>query len=229
MRQVKLLSLLSLAGFWIASTACTITAPDKGKESDTDTDSDSDADTDTDTDTDTDADTDDDSGGFSGDTALIQFGYRGEATVGNDYVGVESMYFDVFQGGPSYIGMELCTWTWDMANVSDTFSAPCEDADGNACDFAFSLAGTNGSDRTGTYCTSLLKSLPPTETAFSYGAIEDFYYAGTGYGPALLYYSVSYKQWSQNYYVTWNASSGDLVYNWPGNVYWISTKVLDSL
>ena len=72
----------------------------------------------------------------------------------------------------------------------------CSDADGNPCDFEFTLQGTNGVELPGSDCGLFFSSLPSTTGEFSYGYLSDYQYLGNSYGSFMMQFDDYNNVWS---------------------------------
>jgi hypothetical protein len=124
---------------------------------------------------------------------LSRYGTASVDEIAGTYDGVESVSF---VGTPS--GWLVCEWTWTMldwdhdptAVGGNPFLTPCFDPDLNACDWSFTVHGSDGQQTGGTDCA--FYGLTPTASLnfgpYGYGWTENYSAGGVSYGPSQMYY-----------------------------------------
>lgn len=175
-----------------------------GCASDSDKPVDADADADTDSDADSDSDADVDTADSS--SEILAIGYAGIATVTMDppaYTdAIEILYADLYNfDGASLTPIEtLCAYQWDIAETTDAVYDgaldSCADANGADCDFAFTIAASNGAIVDGTKCDNVF-DLSGQETwgPYAYGYHPAFFDGTDDQGPALVFYDSTNLVW----------------------------------
>ena len=167
---------------------------DDGITGDDDDDDTGDDDDDDDTGDDDDDTGDDDDDGPTGDTGLFYVTFSGDAVVtpGSSYVGSETIAYGT---GPVR-DLNMCQWTYDANNTSGPGEdVPCTDPDGNACEFQFEVAFTNGAEgpEVGGFLCAALK-FPTDNGSNGYGFLESYQYMGTEYATDLWMYNYDFSR-----------------------------------
>jgi len=88
-------------------------------------------------------------------------------------------------GTTTATGTPTATGSTTATATTSTAAIPCTDADGNACDFTFDVALTNGLQVFGD-CGAF--ALPTDGGVYQYAYTSDFLSGGVSYGEDFLYY-----------------------------------------
>lgn len=124
----------------------------------------------------------------------ITFSWAGSGTVSSSkYSGAET-----FTATSKWTGSPECVYAWSAVSgtpASSSISVDCEDAGGNACDFAFAIKRGSGGATSG--CGA---GVPRVATAITgWGYLSSYEYVSYGYsyslGPALMAYYDSSGSW----------------------------------
>ncbi len=143
----------------------------------------------------------------------------GEASVdfgGGTWVGTETVSVTGELSGHAF-----CTWSYtalDWASDPTTGgpgpynTSACSDPDGNACQFAFNVNRTEGTELQGD-CSPFGLSASPTPSAAGWGYTSNYRSGGVSYGPMFMYYAPGPGQWFGTYQpATVDVPSGSVTY-----------------